>query len=392
MPQLVNCPHCAHAIDPSSRECSHCGADLALATVLAEQVLFRNLQGLAVIDEAPIAPEILVPRMGDIMVEKGLLSQAQLQKALEYQRHCAQDGQIILLGQAMLELGLVKRQILDTVITQQIFDLQAALREANLQLENRVQERTRDLQAALARVSELNQLKADFISNISHELRTPLTHLKGYLDMWGEGILGPVSRDQREALEIMHNAEARLERLIDDLIEFSLASRSQVKLNFSEVDLWEIVQNISNRYAPTARTKAINLEVEMRADLPHVLADGEKIKWVLAQLTDNALKFTSDHGWVKIQAGLVDESSHNEQVFVAVTDTGIGIPNERLEELFQPFHQLDGSISRRYSGTGLGLAMVKYILDAHKSQIMVESMVGNGTCFHFSLPVWAEGK
>jgi signal transduction histidine kinase len=360
--------------------------------VLAEQVLFRNLQGLAVIDEAPIAPEILVPRMGDIMVEKGLLSQAQLQKALEYQRHCAQDGQIILLGQAMLELGLVKRQILDTVITQQIFDLQAALREANLQLENRVQERTRDLQAALARVSELNQLKADFISNISHELRTPLTHLKGYLDMWGEGILGPVSRDQREALEIMHNAEARLERLIDDLIEFSLASRSQVKLNFSEVDLWEIVQNISNRYAPTARTKAINLEVEMRADLPHVLADGEKIKWVLAQLTDNALKFTSDHGWVKIQAGLVDESSHNEQVFVAVTDTGIGIPNERLEELFQPFHQLDGSISRRYSGTGLGLAMVKYILDAHKSQIMVESMVGNGTCFHFSLPVWAEGK
>lgn len=381
MTPAILCPHCAQWVDPQRRVCDRCGVDLAVAVAVAEQSLFalpENPSGV------PLAPEMLVPRMGETMIARGLISEEDLQKALDYQKERSQAGETVILGQALLILGLIEKTTLDEVITQQIMQLHAALRQANQQLETRVAERTRDLQNALDRLSELNQLKTNFIANISHELRTPLTHIKGYSDLMLEGSLGPLTGQQSEALNVLQRAELRLERLIEDLIQFSLAARGEFSLNLVGVRLQEIIPTILSRYQSKAEARGIELRMQVASALPPVWADYEKISWALSQLVDNALKFTPQGGRVSVSTSPEGE----ERVLVTVQDTGIGIPEGRLAEIFEAFHQLDGSATRRYGGTGLGLALVQKIVEAHQTGVLVTSEVGKGSCFQFSLPVF----
>jgi signal transduction histidine kinase len=379
MAVYISCPNCAKPVDLQTRYCEHCGVDLIYAAAVVEWSVISPTQVPAGVS---LAPEILVPRMGDTMLEQGIIQPEQLQGALEYQKKRAEEGHPLLLGQALLELGLVTREALDQVITLQILQLQNALSDANRQLEKRVQERTADLQRALERLSELNQLKSNFIANISHELRTPLTHLKGYLDILAQGGLGEMNSQQTDVFAIMQRAEVRLERLIEDLIQFSLASRGELNIRLSPIDLEGMTQGIVGRLMGKAETGEVNLVVNLPTGLPQVRADEEKIGWVLSHLVDNALKFTPEHGRVEIEAVL-----ESGLVTIAVTDTGIGIPQERLQEIFEPFHQLDSSATRRFGGTGLGLAMAQRIVEAHGSKIKVQSVMGRGSRFEFSLPV-----
>jgi signal transduction histidine kinase len=384
MAVYISCPNCAKPVDLQTRYCEHCGVDLIYAAAVVEWSVISPSQVPAGV---PLAPEILVPRMGETMLEQGIIQPEQLQQALEYQKKRADEQHPLLLGQALLELRLVTREALDQVITLQILQLQNALSDANRQLEKRVQERTADLQRALERLSELNQLKSNFIANISHELRTPLTHLKGYLDILMQGGMGEITPQQTEVLAIMQRSEVRLERLIEDLIQFSLASRGELEIKLSPIDLAALMQVITERLSGKADTEDVKLVVNLHPGLPLVRADEEKIGWVLSHLVDNALKFTPEHGRVAIEAGV--ESS---LVTISVTDTGIGIPPERLQEIFEPFHQLDSSATRRFGGTGLGLAMAQRIVEAHGSRIKVQSELGRGSRFEFSLPVLKSAK
>jgi signal transduction histidine kinase len=361
-----------------SRYCEHCGVDLAVAAVLAEQAV---LAPEALQSGIPIAPEVLVPRIGDRLIEVGYLKPEDLQKALVYQKEREAQGAPILIGQALLELGLIEREMLDQVITTQILELQKALNNANQRLQRRVEERTQELQKALERLSELNQLKSNFIANISHELRTPLTHIKGYLDILADGGLGPLTPSQAEALKVLKRAEGRLESLIEDLIQFSLASRGEVSLNMKDSAIQGVLQVAINRSMPKAQTKDILLTSLISDNLPTVHIDEDKIGWVVLQLLDNALKFTPQGGKVAVKA-----SVEQGLVNVAVMDTGIGMPQDRIEEIFEPFHQLDGNATRRFAGTGLGLAMVRRIIEAHGAQISVQSVQGKGSRFDFYLP------
>ena len=152
-----------------------------------------------------LSPEMLVPRLGDSLVHKGYLSEEGLQKALAYQQEQLAQGKTCLLGQALTELKLLPQAVLDQVVTEQIIQLRNALQAANRSLEERVQQRTAELQNALERLSELSQMKANFVSNISHELRTPLTHVKGYLELLVSESLGPVTGEQKHALQIEGN-------------------------------------------------------------------------------------------------------------------------------------------------------------------------------------------
>ncbi|GAB4504094.1 MAG: hypothetical protein Fur0043_10870 [Anaerolineales bacterium] len=328
-----------------------------------------------------LTPEMLVPRLGDYLVQRGYISELDLQKALAYQQEKMEHNQTYLLGQALIDLNLISRAVLDQAVTEQIIQLRSALQAANRNLERRVQERTAELQHALERLSELSQVKANFVSNISHELRTPLTHIKGYLELMISESLGPITDEQRHALTVSQRSTAHLEEIINDLIMFSLASKGELSLRLEAVD----IKRLGNLAVKTAAEKAAERDVTVHAviqeNLPPVQADSQKIAWVLFQLLDNGIKFTPAGGRVVLNI----KQEIGDLVMISVSDTGIGIPTGKMEEIFEPFHQLDESSTRKYGGAGLGLSLVRQIIEAHGSMIDVQSIEGHGTTFRFPL-------
>ena len=328
----------------------------------------------------PLTPEILVPLIGDVLVEKGLLTKSQLRLGLERQKELKSQGALVPFGQLMVDMGFINRSSLDTAVTEQILALRAALQDANYNLECRVDQRTAELQDALKKLAELNQLKSNFVSNISHELRTPLTHIRGYLDLLLSTDLGPITPEQESAVQVMLRSSERLERLIEDLISFSTASRGELTINWSSFSLGSVCRAVYQRALPKAEEKGVRLRFDTESGNSIIEADEEKISWTLMQLLDNAIKFTTAGKSVGLRL-----STSDQDVQISVNDEGIGIPDDRKEEIFEAFHQLDGSSTRRYGGTGLGLALVRRIIEAHGSTIHVTSEVGKGSTFEFTL-------
>jgi len=339
-------------------------------------------------EQQRLTPEMLVPRMGDYLIQKGLIKIEDLQKALAYQQEEISKGNTILLGQALLDLKITGRPELDQAVTEQIIQLRSALQSANRTLERRVEERTAELQKALERLSELGQLKANFISNISHELRTPLTHIKGYIELLVSESLGPIAEEQRHALHVSQQSTTRLETLIEDLIMVSLASRDELNINLQNVDISRLANLAVKSSLDKAMARGVDLQTVIDDNLPSVQADSQKIAWVLNQLIDNGIKFTQSGGIVVVSVKRDGENL----VLTSITDTGIGIPLNRVSDIFEPFHQLDGSTTRRYGGTGLGLSLVRDIIEAHGSMLDVQSTEGRGSTFKFPLLVTANPK
>ena len=379
MDYQLPCPNCGHLVNQQELECPNCGVNLALAAVKEEQEVISKIN---INPAIPITPEILVPRVGELLIEKGVLSQEGLQRALEFSKRPDPDGHQRLVGQALLELHLIDRETLDQVITEQIFQLHTALQQSNLKLEQRVKERTQELQTALNKLAELNQLKSNFISNVSHELRTPLTHIRGYLDLMNDGSLGELSKEQEIAMDVMMRSEARLEELIEKMIQFSLEASGQFTLQIKPVNLYEVVDLALKQAKIKAANRPVALNIDLGIDPCPVRVDQEKIQWVVMELVDNAIKFTPPGGQVKV--GL-DQDTDKAQFYVV--DTGIGISPERLSEIFEPYHQLDSSSTRHYGGVGLGLSLAKKIIEAHGSKVEVTSKEGQGTFIQFDLPI-----
>jgi len=365
-----------------SRTCPSCGVDLALLALLAERAYLAGVPETAPLTDTPPA---FIPRLGDYLVRRGLLTTGQLESALVHQKELAKNGERRLLGQTLVELEMVDRETIDRAITSQIIELHAALQEANRNLEKRVSERTAELRQALGRLQELNTLKTNLISNVSHELRTPLAHVKGYVELLEEQELGKLTPEQAKAVSVISRATLRLEHLIEDLIAFSTASREGLALDLRPAQLAQLAEAVLERSKDKAALEGVSVQIAVDRGLPPVQADLDKLSWVLYQLVDNGIKFTPAGGRVKLWAQQVDRF-----VTVAVSDTGIGIPSGKLEEIFEPFHQLDGSPTRRHGGTGLGLALVKQIVSAHGASIAVESAENSGSTFRFDLPLATE--
>lgn len=336
-----------------------------------------------------ISPEVLVPRLGDQLVEMGLLDFDQLNQVLDYQKRSLDQGRQLLLGQAIMELGYLDRATLDRAVTWQIQRLRTALEDSNHNLELRIQQRTMELQEVLSRLSENDTLKANIVANISHELRTPLLHILGYIDLLSNEVLGPLTPEQKQALEVSLQASHHLRELIDNLILFSQISRGPMALNLGLANLGELVAPLIESLKRRVEDHFLTLEVKIDPTLPVVVADEEKIKWVINQLLDNAIKFNHPGG--KVFLYITRKANDDGAVTISVADTGIGIAPERVHEIFEPFHQLDGSATRRYAGTGLGLSLVLQILVAHGSNINVDSEPGKGTVVTFPLSIAKAG-
>ena len=378
--KMMPCPQCKFPIPGDSRTCPNCGVDLTLLALLAER---SYLSGVPETAPLPQTPDAFVPRIGDYLIEKDLLTAEQLKVALDRQKELADSGERRLLGQTLVELDMVSRETIDMAITNQIIELHAALTDANRTLELRVSERTSELKEALARLTELNQLKTNLISNVSHELRTPLAHIKGYVELLEEEELGDLTLEQGKAMTVISRATVRLGQLIEDLIAFSTASREGMDLKLEQISIAELAREIIDRSKPKAAQEDVKLRLSVDSSIPQIQVDVEKFSWVLYQLLDNAIKFTPEGGDVKLWAEHVSGI-----VTVAVSDTGIGIPSGQIDEIFQPFHQLDGSATRKFAGTGLGLALVKQIVNAHGSKIVAESIEKKGSTFRFDLPIY----
>ena len=334
------------------------------------------------VPQTEMHPESLVPRLGDYLVEMGVLSRRGLAHALAVQRERQQQNRPVLLGHLLVELGYIEKATLDQAVTMQVMALHRALASQNERLEQTVAERTRQLEEALEQARRLQQHKDEFVGAISHELRTPLSFMLGYLDLFAMGDLGVVTPDQAKALKRMSQASDRLRELIENLLDFAAGNAQRLPTNYAPVAVSDLFRIAVKKNAKPARERGIRLLVGAPRPVPTVCADGKRIGWVVSELVDNAVKFNEPNGKVK----LIGRNGNDQDFHFLVEDNGPGIPPERLEEVFEPFRQLDGSTTRKAGGMGLGLTLARQIVEAHGSRLEIRSHPGKGTQVGFTLP------
>ncbi len=228
---------------------------------------------------------------------------------------------------------------------------------------------------------DLERMKSNFLSVMSHELRTPLHSIKGFVDIILMGKTGPVTETQRDFLATVQQQTGHLQRLIDDLLEFSRMEAGQVKLRIGPVALRQIVAQVVSKLTPLAESAGLHIINSIPPDFPVIEGDQMRLEQVLTNLVENAIKFTPQGGSVTVGGEEKDAEVH-----LWVQDTGIGIPPAELERIFDRFYQVDGGENRLYRGTGLGLTICRHIVAHHRGQIWAESDGQHGSTFHFVLP------
>lgn len=375
--QPFNCPNCNQPISYEDQICPHCRADLVAAAMTTERLINQAAQAAS----QPAAKlEQLVPRIGELLIQQDLIQPETLDNALHVQKERAKSGQAILIGELLVELGHVSRQDLNQAITEHVFQLQAALAHNHRRLEEQVQQQTNELHTALLKLASLNKLQLNFIANVSHELRMPMQFLLGYIELMEKGLLGPLTEEQAQTLTSMREASSQLHQITEDLLQFSTFANSQIILDLAPFKLGVPVETAVSHIHPQAHARGIIFKSQLPF-LPEVIADNEKITWVVEQFLDNAVKFTPSGGQVKIET-----SPLRGDVVVKVTDTGIGIPDHKLSTLFAATNPINKNPTHHQTGVGLGLALAHKIIKAHGSAIEVESYVGQGSRFSFTLP------
>ena len=232
------------------------------------------------------------------------------------------------------------------------------------------------------KLRELDKLKSNFLSMVSHELRTPLTTIQGYITFLNTEKPGSLNPTQKECLKISEETADLLNRLIEELLDLSKIEAGEFKVNLAGVDMTQVINKALVSLQLFANEQGITLENNLPKDLPLLRADKERILQVVTNLLENAIKFNQRGGKVDITAF---NDTGNAKVVFCISDTGIGIPEDELNKIFDKFYQVDSSGKRKYGGCGLGLAISKSILELHKGRIWVESKAGLGSKFFFEL-------
>ncbi len=228
---------------------------------------------------------------------------------------------------------------------------------------------------------KVEEIKRDFVANVSHELRTPLASIKGYT----ETLLGGALDDKRilkKFLTIIDRHANRMTALIEDLLTLSKLESHQMPMTFEPLDIRSVISGVIQGFEKQVKDKGIEIVMDIAdGEIPKVMGDKGRLEQVVVNLVDNAIKYTND-GAVKVVAKKLDNILR-----VDVEDTGIGIPEKDIPRIFERFYRVDKGRSRELGGTGLGLAIVKHIIQGHNGKIWVESQLGKGTTFSFTLPL-----
>jgi len=226
----------------------------------------------------------------------------------------------------------------------------------------------------------LERVRRDFVANVSHEFKTPLTAIQGFAETLLSGALDDTANRTR-FVEIIREHARRLARLTDDLLKLSRIEAGRLELEIRPIRVAALVNGCVETARFKAEEKGIRIQVDLQESVPAVRGDGAQLGEVLQNLLDNAVAYTPSGGQIEVRA-----RSDGHEVIFTVTDTGIGIPESDLERIFERFYRVDSARSREAGGTGLGLAIARHIVDAHGGRIWVESAVGQGSRFHFSVP------
>ncbi|MFZ0986596.1 MAG: GAF domain-containing protein [Xanthobacteraceae bacterium] len=259
----------------------------------------------------------------------------------------------------------------------QTFADQAGIAIENVRLFDEIQEKSRQLEEAI-------QHKSQFLANMSHELRTPLNAILGYTELMADGAYGEPSEKMSAVLKRLESNGRHLLGLINDVLDLSKIEAGQLALELSDYSVQDIAQTVRSTLEPLAADKKLEFKVEVAPRLPSGRGDGRRLTQVLINLVGNAIKFT-DTGEVAIKA-----EASNGSFYVSVRDTGPGISAADQAKLFQEFQQADNAITKKKGGTGLGLAISKRIIEMHGGRIWIDSTVGEGSTFSFTVPVRVE--
>ncbi|UUZ82866.1 sensor histidine kinase [Paenibacillus sp. P26] len=250
------------------------------------------------------------------------------------------------------------------------------------QVHRQVRTYAAELEEKNERLMEVARLKDEFLANTSHELRTPLNGIIGLTESLLDGIGGPLDPRVRSNLQLVVSSGKRLANLINDIMDFAKLRHRDLQLNLEPVRLRERTDIVLAVFAPLARKKGIELAGRIGDALPPAAADGNRVEQILYNLIGNAIKFT-ESGRVWVEAALEEG-----RLRLSVGDTGIGIPAEKQEAIFEAFEQVEGSSSREHGGTGLGLPISRKLVELHGGSLTVESSPGQGSVFKLTPPVW----
>lgn len=305
---------------------------------------------------------------------------------------------LIALGAALGGLGVsytsrvrLRRELREPA--KRIVDVTSAITEGatSLRIEElpQAQNELRQIAASINRLAEraskdieemqrLERVRSEFIANVSHELRTPIFSVQGYLETLLDGAMDDPNVSM-QFLEKAYQNAMRLNVLLNDLIDISRIESGELKFSFRYFDINELIHELVQTMQIRAEQRSVHVDLQLTSSAV-VYGDKERLSQVLTNLIDNAIKYNVEGGAV-----IITTSSTTKGITVSVRDTGIGIPAEHLERIFERFYRVDKDRSRAVGGTGLGLAIVKHILEAHDAEPGISSESGNGTCIEFTL-------
>jgi two-component system, OmpR family, phosphate regulon sensor histidine kinase PhoR len=232
----------------------------------------------------------------------------------------------------------------------------------------------------ITELRRLERVRRDFVANVSHEFKTPLTAIQGFAETLLNGALDD-KPNRKRFVEIIREHARRLARLTDDLLKLSRIEAGRLELEMRPIRVETLVSGCVETARLNAKARGLEIHVDLQESAPAVRGDGLQLGEVLQNLLDNAVQYTPAGGQIEVKA-----RSNGNGVTFTVTDTGIGIPESDLERIFERFYRVDAARSREAGGTGLGLAIARHIVEAHGGRIWVESAVGQGSRFHFSIP------